>query len=631
MALKLLKEIEIGRPDNECRIKLGTGVGSQHIFFKNEYGDFFDGIDDFFFIKRDLLNYLEDAKEEFMHPTNEYHTVRAARVTDGVKTPTICTPIDMPKYWEECRNEIEIGNSISYLGFVKGMDGDEAGRFYYHNDSPNSPYNLLYKICIPTKQARNLANYRSIYRMRKLQDTSDNKIYIHIIPIFNMKYTEEQLAGFIKRDCPKNEQEKKSFLYEFFFKYSELVIGQNYSIRKILYQAGIVIDYIDELQLAVEIFVKSNADKKNVYQHFANAERVYDDDDDKEGRITSSHNLQIFYGAPGTGKTRCMQKDYFEKFPCDAREFTTFHQSYSYEDFVEGLKPILDEENEETSSKGSCREGDVKYRIEKGVFYNACEKAAKLAGYEDLQACINDSNEGRLNKFEEAKQNRSIMLLCIDEINRGNIAAIFGDLISLIEPSKRLGAGEYEMIVTLPYSKKPFGVPANLFILGTMNTADRSIQLLDSALRRRFEFREFLPDYNAIGNDVARDILKGINARIRGLLNKDNQIGHSYFDKVNTYSDIVKAIVKKIIPLLEEYFYNDIEKVRFVLNETKATDNCFYIEDKEASNAYAIYQSSADINDESKTFYKLNDNLQDAINTNDEDKCKNFLQNLLEK
>ena len=307
----------------------------------------------------------------------------------------------------------------------------------------------------------------------------------------------------------------------------------------------------------------------------------------------------IYYGAPGTGKTRFVQKEIFEKFSETYRIFTTFHQSYCYEEFVEGLKPELNNSD------------DIKYNIEKGVLYKACEKASILAGYKSLEECIGDNTENRKKLFDSAINSGKIMLLCIDEINRGNIASIFGDLISLIEKSKRLGSGEYEMMVTLPYSKKKFGVPSNLFIVGTMNTADRSIQLLDSALRRRFRFVEIGPSYSNLIFNVndpvqkdARDILIGLNARIRCLLNKDNQIGHSYLMNVSRYEDIYDIFIKKIIPLLEEYFYNDIDKVRFVLKDNDDKENAFYVEDEEAAKAFKEY-AKVSFDEEEKSFYKL--------------------------
>lgn len=325
----------------------------------------------------------------------------------------------------------------------------------------------------------------------------------------------------------------------------------------------------------------------------------------------------IYYGAPGTGKTRYVQKEIAAKYPDDCSVFTTFHQSYSYEDFVEGLKPMLDDGDKE-----------IRYHIEPGVFYNACERAAKIAGYDNLKECLADSKEGRTDKFGAAIEGNKIVLLCIDEINRGNVASIFGDLISLIEPSKRLGAGEYEMMVTLPYSKTLFGVPANLLIVGTMNTADRSIQLLDSALRRRFRFYEFVPDYSVFKevDGTASKILKNINARIRSVLNKDNQIGHSYLMNATTNKEIIDAIVNKIIPLLEEYFYNDVRKVRFVLNEDEKTKCPFYKEDKEAKEAYQAYLSTEDIDDEEKSFYYVDGSIAQI---DDEDECGKYLKHLL--
>lgn len=332
-----------------------------------------------------------------------------------------------------------------------------------------------------------------------------------------------------------------------------------------------------------------------------------------EGDITPV----IYYGAPGTGKTRYVQEEIYSKYAEAHREFTTFHQSYSYEDFVEGLKPILDD-----SSK------DVKYHIEPGVFYNACEKAAMLAGYDSLEDCIADSREGRADKFYGAKMANKTVLLCIDEINRGNVASIFGDLISLIEPSKRLGAGTYEMTATLPYSKTLFGVPANLFIVGTMNTADRSIQLLDSALRRRFRFCELIPDYSVfkIVDGTASKVLKRINARIRSILNKDNQIGHSYLMNATTNKEIVDALINKVIPLLEEYFYNEIRKVRFILNEDENTKYPFYEEDVEAKEAYLSYLSIEDLDEEDKSFYVVNRKIGSITS---EEECGKYLKHLL--
>lgn len=222
--------------------------------------------------------------------------------------------------------------------------------------------------------------------------------------------------------------------------------------------------------------------------------------------------------------------------------FVTFHQSFTYEDFVEGIKPVLEDDNE-----------DLRYEIADGVFKKLAIKA------------LNDPD----NDYA----------IFIDEINRGNVASIFGELITLIEADKRAGAPN-ELSVILPYSKTKFMVPQNLYIIGTMNTADRSIEALDSALRRRFEFIEMLPDYEVIDQVLIHqkfegyklsDILKTINERITVLINRDHQIGHSYFLKLKDSEDLEKDLkqvfMNKIIPLLQEYFFNDYIKIAMVIGE----------------------------------------------------------------
>ena len=157
------------------------------------------------------------------------------------------------------------------------------------------------------------------------------------------------------------------------------------------------------------------------------------------------------------------------------------------------------------------------------------------------------------------------------EINRGNISKIFGELISLIEPSKREGEKE-ELEVTLPYSKELFTIPKNIYIIGTMNTADRSIALLDIALRRRFNFIEIMPQYDILKNEKIENIeldllLSTINERIEFLLDREHIIGHSYFLNINTFEDLIQVFRNSIIPLLQEYFYDDFEKIKSVLGD----------------------------------------------------------------
>ncbi len=446
---------------------------------------------------------------------------------------------------------------------------------------------------------------------------------------------------------------------------------------------------------------------------------------------------QILYGSPGTGKTyhtidkaleilgenlesRDEKKAKFDEYVKDGQiVFITFHQSYGYEEFVEGIKPMI---NNEANSQ------EIQYEIKDGIFKDICNRALenyensnlnteelreKIKLREKVEKFLNrllETNEpisktkggnffinsfnnntieiysedverfdgifklslstfitllksniefnsavemfkkvfdrdyadrthtyyfNLVNKFKEYEKQAVLKtednkissnslnsyIIIIDEINRGNVSKIFGELITLIEPSKRIGESE-ELKVTLPYSGKKFGVPKNVYILGTMNTADRSITSLDTALRRRFEFVEMMPDPDLLKNvfickdvenpnkdedylgddaktegfaEILQNILISINKRIEFLLDREKTIGHAFFmseavkfNKDNwckpdeyeedwyvlSISKLKSIFQNKIIPLLQEYFYNDYALISAVLNDNGMIEKC---------------------------------------------------------
>lgn len=297
---------------------------------------------------------------------------------------------------------------------------------------------------------------------------------------------------------------------------------------------------------------------------------------EQKPKIKEHHPLnQILFGPPGTGKTwntvnhalaiieaksvqdlneeerkegrKKIKKRFNELRRAGRIEMVTFHQNYTYEDFIEGIRPVLAEERED-GELGDKR--DIKYELSEGIFKRIANCAKENSG----------------QKY----------VLIIDEINRGNIAKIFGELITLIEQSKRLDADDPTddpTTVTLPYSNETFGVPKNLYIIGAMNTADRSIALLDTALRRRFDFVETMPnpEHPEIGEDVDRvncqKLLVAMNQRIRVLLDREHQIGHTYFMNISNMDSLAEKFKNQIIPLLQEYFYDNWEKIDLVLNK----------------------------------------------------------------
>ena len=461
-----------------------------------------------------------------------------------------------------------------------------------------------------------------------------------------------------------------------------------------------------------------------------------EEDDFMESKTHIGLNT-ILYGPPGTGKTyhtviyavaiienrelADVEKEEYAKilkryneYKAQGRiEFTTFHQSYGYEEFIEGIRPAVIDENDESES------GNVHYSVQPGIFKKFCEKAdcpiSVHARFEDLgipetatvwkvslystgdneirtecmqndhirigwdqygenitdetdfsvdggnvvlNAFINKMQVGDIvfscysastidaigivtgeyewhDEYEELKRVRKVnwlvkgireniialnggksmtlasvyrlsniamsdvfkivnkyqpiasglethkdnFVFIIDEINRGNISKIFGELITLIEESKRVGKEE-GMKTLLPYSMKPFGVPENVYIIGTMNTADRSIATIDTALRRRFEFKEMLPDPKivaqiSVGNLSIKTMLEKMNSRIAVLYDREHTIGHAYFmplAKDNRMEKLAEIFKNKVIPLLQEYFYEDYEKIRLVLADNQKKD-----------------------------------------------------------
>ena len=222
-------------------------------------------------------------------------------------------------------------------------------------------------------------------------------------------------------------------------------------------------------------------------------------------------------------------------------ETVTFHPSYSYQDFVEG---ITVETNKDDNS--------IEYKVKDGIFKKICDRARKNKSYN--------------------------YVLIIDEINRGDISSIFGELFTLLEDSKRLGEDE-ELSINLPYSKddekgnpRKLVVPKNLYIIATMNTVDKSIALIDVALRRRFDFEKCMPESGLVGlrNYKGVDLpklLDTMNERITILKNENYQIGHSYFLNIENFNELKNIMIKSILPLLQEYFYDDWKSICAVLNQ----------------------------------------------------------------
>ncbi len=509
-----------------------------------------------------------------------------------------------------------------------------------------------------------MKNLFSEYLNKKKLDKNTINKYIQVIENISKEFLKENLysCDLFSFDQNINKLNKNE---EFELKNSN---GNNMYSSALNYYRAFLIDYYEQ-----DIFI---------------TERVQSE----ESNMKIIPLNQILYGPPGTGKTyrtidkaleiiskeekiqipseddRINRKKLFDEYLKNGQiVFTTFHQSYGYEEFVEGIKPIID--NDENSQ-------EVKYDVKDGIFKELCDKSLKnyilsmqneneidldklifeFANYIN-QDFLNKGNEfplenkvsikkillnskdeyrsfllggsikspqrltidiikrdylnfknkkilsfkdikpkydsqsdyhgnaiyyfmfyNKLKEFENIQNEKfkikkeilKSYIIIIDEINRGNVSKIFGELITLIEPSKRIGEKE-ELKVTLPYSGEKFGVPKNVYIIGTMNTADRSITSLDTALRRRFEFIEMMPDVSKLSMDCEginlQELLKAINTRIEYLLDREKTIGHAFFVSVENLEDLKKVFQNKIIPLLQEYFYNDYALIDAVLNK----------------------------------------------------------------
>lgn len=323
--------------------------------------------------------------------------------------------------------------------------------------------------------------------------------------------------------------------------------------------------------------------------------------------------------------------------------FTTFHQAISYEDFIEGIKPVLPKDQHSPLSLTAVHTGSITgqteikdlpmmtYEPKDGLFKEFCNSDSYIITEDDIKYFVikNDEANENLNEKENPSLERTAAetfngiavgvelpkVIIIDEINRGNVANIFGELITLIEEDKRVGY-DNELTVTLPYSGEEFGVPNNLYILGTMNTADRSVEALDSALRRRFTFEEMMPKTELLSKTVIsgftskvtlKDLLDTINERIEVLKDREHQIGHSYLmkfvgQKTISPDELQDVFQRNIIPLLQEYFYGDYQKIRLVLGDG-------FVSKKTQKVIFAVNDSD-DIFDDNPATYIINRNVE---------------------
>jgi hypothetical protein len=352
------------------------------------------------------------------------------------------------------------------------------------------------------------------------------------------------------------------------------------------------------------------------------------------GPIYVSHNSTllkfkkqtIFYGPPGTGKTYQTKRNAVEAIGNDQMqysnqneinqqydelkakgqiEFITFHPSYSYEEFVEGITVDIKTTGEATN--------ELRYKLKQGIFKRMVIKSIAKALdpeqsddelesislkvlMENYRKTIDEITSDTTDLMEKSTitkkwwDEKPRFVLIIDEINRGDISKIFGELITLLEADKRLGM-ENELTAKLPYSQDNFGIPPNLYIVGTMNTADKSIALIDIALRRRFAFIEMAPDFKILEKHIENhkstleEVYEGLSKSIKAIkrinerictdssVGRDRQIGHSFLFKVQNEDDLILVWKHELLPLLEEYYYGQYPRINKLFFDNEEDSN----------------------------------------------------------
>lgn len=691
---------------------------------------------------KEILEFLnKNAGKEYKDPEKEGLTEDEKRKYKDLreKGSNICKELKkIAKLNDSCKFSTEI---------IKWLDGSNTKIKNYlwlqmkcekYKDSPIS-------ISIFVEKNEDKVRYRICLEIKN--DKADDSIMKQYHSYLNLPENENIVyaSGSNEEGTPDNLKDKK---YKDKYKDKSTIIKELESKQLTKVQPSIYIeqsptkgneDYEKEIKKAIEELIpyyKYVMEKKT--NELISSKNLNEEDEEKiMGKFSKKEfdKNVIFYGPPGTGKTYTTAKraveicktesekeltDYseiMEKYnelkKKNRIELITFHQSYGYEEFIEGIKPVVSDEDDESEdekennkeSKTNIKiENDIKYDVVDGIFKKFCDNARKAIietnndndndipleaivwkvtvrgqvreecfnnnhvridwnfddagavgfveevkkgdiiittdgsrtringiavvtddkGYtldkeerdtttrnvkwlaknidenikninkekmlhrrtvarvpnmkvEDIIKLAKEKNQEELSKIV-IKENKDPYVFIIDEINRGNISKIFGELITLIETTKR--AGKEECISTkLPYSKEEFTVPDNVYIIGTMNTADRSIALIDTALRRRFKFEEMLPDYHLLEDIFVEDkgtkvnigaMLKVINERIKYLYDREHTIGHAVFLelKENNNIDKLENIFKKsVIPLLQEYFYEDYEKIRIVLGD----------------------------------------------------------------